>query len=676
MRFFDFLKKKDRELSIELLAPVEDVDYNHEITSLPEEELSSRGLAKNLPISKTKRQKTTILGYEFSSSMRGQSGYLSSPYDLTEIALVEDVESFCRQANWKKIALMYKEGWDFVGKNPLTVEYVKTRLAQIARASRVPTSELIRNVGSSLVRLSNSMLAVKRDARASGGKTRKTPEGRSLDPIAAYFSLPAETIKVKLDEDGDIVKWKQEMPDGRTKEFNVEDIVHFTIRRKDGFVFGTPDLVPVLDDIRALRNLEENIELLLHKHLFPLFQYMVGTPEQPAGVTEDGQDEIETVKGEIQYMPAEGGIVTSERHRISAIGSEGKAIRAEGYLDYFKKRVIAGLGISQIDLGDGATTNRATSKTLSRQLIDTVKDIQDSIEEQFTEKVISELLLESTFSFDVLAAENKVRLQFKEIDLENRITQEEHASDLFKSNGITYTEYRIALGKEPIVIPVDPEDQDPAKYPEWNQTYWKLFGEPEQIIRAVDEPWTPAALAAASSRSLSLTTPLLTKSSSEKEKAAKQETKIPSRPITLKPKSKYTDLMKEVLSIVGQEDLGIPEKEQSIKQSILLWQHDTSTTLSTVAFSEFLNESRGSESNIKLFATARKEITDKCSYLIGRLGSELSNSISKLLLSDGSLLVEKIQTLFESLRYREERAFAAETESARARAQADITQNP
>jgi hypothetical protein len=57
--------------------------------------------------------------------------------------------------------------------------------------------------------------------------------------------------------------------------------------------------------------------------------------------------------------------VPAERHEIKAIGAEGRALRAEGYLSYFKQRIFAGLGVSAIDMGEGDTSNRSTHRLLN-----------------------------------------------------------------------------------------------------------------------------------------------------------------------------------------------------------------------------------------------------------------------------------------------------------------------
>ena len=449
------------------------------------------------------------LSYYSNTNNSNRSSFQVSEYDLAEVGRVEDVESFVRQAFDKKVALMFKEGWDLVGKNPKTIKYIQTRMAQISQASNMPIDALFRNIGSSLIRKSNCFLFKVRDTEASGGRVR-TEKGKSssIPPVAAYFVIPAETVEYKV-SGNKISRWRQRMPDGTHKEYSPRDVIHFFLDEKEGLVFGTPSIIPVLDDIRALRKIEENVELLIYQHLFPLFHYKVGTPDAPAGMTESGEREIDVIRQEIQYMPSEGGIVTPERHEISNIGSEGRALRAEGYMEYFKKRVISGLGISAVDLGEGSTSNRSTADNMSRNLIDSVKNIQQVMESLVNQFLINELLIESTFGDEVLDEENIVKLKFKEIDIDAQIKKETHMADQFAKDMITHDESRRRIGYEPLIIPTPEEiesGQDLAEnFPEWNKTRWKMFEMPKLLIQALDEPYSPIAKALARDNSVSMT---------------------------------------------------------------------------------------------------------------------------------------------------------------------------
>lgn len=315
-------------------------------------ELKSISIPEDKKPANIKPVSSKVLSYTSSTARRGQ--FNESDYDLALINRIEDTDSYVHQAFVKKTGLMFKEGYDLVGGDPKTIQYIKLRLAQIARATNIPTEELLRSVGASLIKKSNAFLLKVRKESASGGRARLVPgKTTELEPIAGYFVVPAETMQYEADKYGRVTRWKQVLPDGHFTFFKPEDVVHLYFNKKDGFVYGTPTIVPVIDDIRSLRKIEENIELLVYQHLFPLFHYKVGSETFPASVNEQGEDEIEVAKREIQTMPSEGGLVTSHRHEIALIGAENRSLRAEGYLEHFKKRVFSGLGISAVDMGEG-----------------------------------------------------------------------------------------------------------------------------------------------------------------------------------------------------------------------------------------------------------------------------------------------------------------------------------
>ena len=372
-----------------------------------------------------------------------------SEYNLTEIGVIEDVESYVRQSFQKKTSLMFKEGEEFGGKDKQTIRYIKRRLEQIEYVSGQSFRQLLRETGYALFSRSNYFWVKVRKQSASGGRTIA-----GVQPVAAYYGMAPETVEIKKNKSGKIIRYRQRMPDGRYKDYFPKDIIHFYAYKKPGFAFGTPLIVPVKEDIRALRRIEENVELLIYQTLFPIFQYKVGTEQRPAGDIRlpDGTtiSEIDYVRGQIYDMPSEGGIVTPERHEIKYIGAEGKALKAREYLDYFKSRVLSGLGISGVDIGEGDTANRATADNLSRSLVDSVKDYQNIIEDFINKKVIQELLLESTFNFDVLDEEHVVDFKFKEIDIEAQLKRNTNAQLLYNGNIIDINETRKVAGYEPI----------------------------------------------------------------------------------------------------------------------------------------------------------------------------------------------------------------------------------
>lgn len=348
MKIFGIEFGKKRELPV---IPASSLEIDEESSTIRPELTTISAPANKLPAN-IPPIKSTVLSYNGGPRSRDQ--FSLPEYDLAIIGRAEDTDSYVAQAHMKKAGLLFKEGYEFVGPNPKTIQYLKLRFQQIARASNTPAEELLKSIGSGLVKKSNVFLHKKRKESASGGRRRVLPgTNKELEPIAGYFIIPSETMQYDADEFGKIRRWKQVMPGGGYVEYRPEDIAHFTFNKKEGMIFGTPTLVPVMDDVRALRRIEENIEMLIYQHLFPLFHYQVGSDDMPATVNEYGEDEIQLAKREIEYMPSEGGIVTSHRHKISLIGAENRSLRAESYLNHFKKRVFSGLGVSAVDMGEG-----------------------------------------------------------------------------------------------------------------------------------------------------------------------------------------------------------------------------------------------------------------------------------------------------------------------------------
>lgn len=322
-----------------------------EVPAEKKEDIVKSALKKTIAIAKIPRINNPVLSFKLRP---GADEFEQPEYDMAEIGRIEDVEAYVQSAFSKKEGLMFKEDWEIIGKNPETIKYIKQRFEQFSAATEQPLKAVLRGIGEDLIRYSNGFLVKVRDRKASGGKIRKIPSKKKpLEPVAGYFALPVSTVRFKRNDNGKILKYRQLLPNGSHKDFSPSDVIHVFFRRKKGFLIGTPSLIPVKDDIRALRRIEENIEMLVYQHLFPLYHYKVGDIEAPAETYSDGTREIDVVKSEVELMPAEGMIVTPERHEIKAVGAEGRALRAESYLQHFKQRIFAGLGVSAVDMGEG-----------------------------------------------------------------------------------------------------------------------------------------------------------------------------------------------------------------------------------------------------------------------------------------------------------------------------------
>lgn len=389
-----------------------------------------------------------------------------SEYDLAEIAKARDTEAYVRLAFDQLKSRILREPWTLKGRNNDTVAYIITRIREMELASNVSFNMLIRQVVMNLVSTCNAFIVKVRDGEhSSGAKVRRY--GRDLAPVAAIFSADPSSMEAKRAENGVVERWRQQIPGKEVREFPAENVVHIAYDRNDGFLFGTPWIVPVLDDIRALRRIEELVEMLIGRHLFPLYHYAVGTENNPAQEYDDGSSEVDIVRAAIEGMPSEGCIVTPERHTIQAISPN--PLEARPYLDYFEERVHTGLRISNVDSGRGDTSNRATAGFLRAAKDDLAKDMQDVLCDFFTFFIFDELLEEGLFP---LTEDNRVYLYWPPIDPEEQRLREAHASLMFQNNAITETEARLRFSMQPIT-----EEQR-------QETFFELYTKPLAELNA------------------------------------------------------------------------------------------------------------------------------------------------------------------------------------------------
>ena len=364
-------------------------------------------------------------------------------FDLEDIQNGYNTDSYIRQGVDKYVDQIFKEGYSFYGTDTNAVEYLKLRLSYIAEASNTPTNQLLMDIAEDIVKYGNCMVV-----KARSNDPNALPQGSTItglygkDPIAGYFCANPVTIKCKRDEFGTVTEWQQDNDSG-TQTFNPEDVVHFYYKREKGNAYGTSFLIPVLDDVRALRQAEENVLKMMYRNIYPFYHVAVGTEEQ-TGTTR----EVEELKEAIDGMDVEGGLVTTERVKITPIASD-KVIEAEPYLRYMESRVFSGMGIPEIMFGRGNTANRSTGDNMTSEMADRIRAICRVIEMFFNSFIIKELLMEGGYD-PVLNPDQSVEFRFNDNDVDVMIKKQVHAIYKYEHNAITEDEMRDELGMDPI----------------------------------------------------------------------------------------------------------------------------------------------------------------------------------------------------------------------------------
>jgi hypothetical protein len=387
---------------------------------------------------------------------RDRANFEQSPYPLDRIIEAIDTDSYIKQAFFKYKELFWKEGWEIISENDEAVSYLWQRFDLMEETMKRPFNSFLIQVVDQLFKFGNAFIV---ESRAGDIRPYFPGPLKSLDgklPVVGYYIIPTETVRIYRDRFNNPIAYKQQTDETSAMASNHKDpvwdaseVIHLSLDKKEGKAFGTPFVISVLDDVIALRQIEQDIQNLVHNELFPIYQYIVGTETKPAS-----PEEIEQAFDTIANMRVEGGLITPERHKIEVIGAQGNALEVNEYLQHFKERVAVGMGLSTHHLGMlGSGANRSVTDRLDIALYDKIKLIQSEVEDLVRLRIFNPLLREG--GFDPLltphrdSVSDRCYMRFREIDVDTQIKRETHVIQKFSSNLTTFEEARIELGQSP-----------------------------------------------------------------------------------------------------------------------------------------------------------------------------------------------------------------------------------
>jgi hypothetical protein len=405
------------------------------------------------------------LGYQGSNYFyTGRSNFEPSPYDFDRIIQAVDTDSYVRQAIGKYKDLFWKEGWQIVGENQEAVQYLYERIDYMEMAMKRPFLDFLVDLSDQLFKFANVFI-VKARADLSEYFPKTLTPINSSQPIVGYYLIPTEQTRILRDKHNRPKSYQQQTdpltyaPTDRDPVWSSDRVIHLFFDRKPGRAFGSPFLSNVLDDVVALRQMEEDIQNLVHRELFPLYKYRIGTADQPAE-----PEEIDQAAAEIENLRAEGGLILPFRHDVEVIGSNNLALNASPYLEHFKERVAIGLGVAPHHLGmsmEGG--NRSVTERLDTALYDKIKQYQKHFAEMIRVHIFNEILFEGGFdplvhpSADTIS--DRCYFKFNEIDVDTQVKKETHIIQKYVNSLISLPEARMSLGIDP---DVDVEDLFPS----------------------------------------------------------------------------------------------------------------------------------------------------------------------------------------------------------------------
>lgn len=404
--------------------------------------------SESLPALEKKIRKKIEQEKDYLNSYYGHYGTILPEYDQYEPYTMLDTESYLMQAIRRKHSLMFRQGFKIEGESSRFTKYINMRLNLAGYMMQMTVENFLKDILYNLLILSNCFMIKFRDAEASGGVANSKNDDRV--PVAAYMILPPHSIFPFVNQKGEIIKWRRYYGSARKyKDYKLEDVIHFKWDVKPGHVYGTPRTIPVRDDIFALRRLEENVEMLLINHLFPLFHVKVGSENAPAQMLIDGITEVDLIKAELENMPKEGVFVTDERVSVDVVGIKGEAPDPKEIMTHYKARIFTGLGVSPIDMGETDTGNRATAENVSQNLKDTVKADLSWFCGQFKMYILKELFEENSSNLSVQNAIQDVDVIFPDVDVDGHIKWENHVIEKFNNHTIDEDEMRRQMKMTP-----------------------------------------------------------------------------------------------------------------------------------------------------------------------------------------------------------------------------------
>ena len=356
-------------------------------------------------------------------------------YNLWEIKEASESDSYVKIAFSKYSYLIYKAGANLKGEDE-RVSYLEKRFRMMSFMTQKPMEILFQEVADDLVKYSNAFLVKKRVDNIVGINARPMLADKI---VGGYFRVDPASVKIKRDKNGNVLKYEQGYGDN-IREFFPRDIIHIYMDKDANNAYGTPRVIAALEDVKLLRKIEGNVTALIYRFSMPLYQWIVGLPQPGMQAT---QPEILKAQNEIERSTLDGIVVTNERTAIKAIGAEGSALNAEGYLKYFEDRVFSALGVSASQMGRGGA--KQDSESMEAQIHDTVKYIQRIMSIFIKEKILNELLFEGGFN-PILNEEDIVEYEFEEISLETKVKKENHEMLKYQSNMTTFEESRRRMG--------------------------------------------------------------------------------------------------------------------------------------------------------------------------------------------------------------------------------------
>lgn len=375
-------------------------------------------------------------------------------FKLIEKAVYTD--SYLSRAINKYVDLLWKNGYNVKTTSPEVFKYIRQRMVLHTFATGEPFDQFLERLSRELITYHNVLVYIRRFDPSEIGPLGKAI-GRKISPLdsekypaVGYELIPVTSIEVKADSKNNIEKWLQKSPNS-DKEYDKNQVIHIKKGNWAGKLWGDPFVRPVVDDIKAYRQIEEDSIIIAHQMVEPKIVYKVGDTSMPITIQELDDNDIDEAAASLQYALENGAIVIPGSHSVDVLNTKN-AQDISNYMTSLRSRIFGGLGLSPVHFGEAGGANRSVTDRLDVQLYDAVKSYQRTISQYITFFIFAEWLMEAGFDTDFSLEDDEdwAIMEFEEIDTDSMIQKQNHNTSLWVQDGITHDEYRKTLGKLPI----------------------------------------------------------------------------------------------------------------------------------------------------------------------------------------------------------------------------------
>ena len=121
------------------------------LNSVPQKDMNKPLEIERLSGARVKKVNNRSMSY----ADRHRGNWFKPEYDLTELQIAQDVDSYVFKAIQKKVHRFMLAGWELVGNDSTTLNYVKKRIREIELVSGNPFDLLMKDLAHDLFRYSN-----------------------------------------------------------------------------------------------------------------------------------------------------------------------------------------------------------------------------------------------------------------------------------------------------------------------------------------------------------------------------------------------------------------------------------------------------------------------------------------------------------------------------------------